>query len=171
MAVDLTYLPAQAEAILTEELTALKERITANHIAAGQRVTGKTAESMQVTVTPDEEGGLTGLLSGRAYFGVLETGSRPWTNPHYKTAKDGHTWPSAPKWFIDIIAQWASDKGLDIASPWGVATKIMTQGSRLYREGGRTDIYSEEIEAAVRAISDRILALFDVQLTNSLLRG
>ena len=78
-------------------------------------------------------------------------------------------YPSAPKWFIDIIADWAAAKGVDI-SAWGAATKIMTEGSALFRNGGREDIFTPEIAALSDRIADRLAGLFDAQIVESILR-
>lgn len=156
-----------AELVMREELEAMREHILQNHIAAGQMVTGKTGGSMQVEIIPGG-GSTTGIISGASYFATLETGSEPWRNIHTRKRRDGSEYPSAPKWFIDVIGQWIRDKGLNIQNPWAVATKIMTSGSGLYRAGGRTDIFSSEIDPGVRRIADRLAGLFDVQLVNSI---
>ena len=158
-----------AENILNEELGRLKERIIANHIAAGQRASGRTIESIVVHVesTPD---GASGELDARAYFAGLETGSRPWSRIHTRLRKDGSEYPSAPKWFIEVVEGWAATKGVNLDSPWGVATKIMTSVSALFRDGGRDDIFSNEIPVAFDNVASRLAGLFDVQLTESILR-
>lgn len=158
-----------ADNILSEELERLKGRIIANHIAAGQKASGRTIESIVVHVESSSDGA-SGDIDARAYFAGLETGSRPWSKIHNKTRKDGTEYPSAPKWFIDVIRDWASVKGVSLDSPWGVATKIMTDGSALFRDGGRDDIFSNEIPTAVENVSSRLAGLFDVQLTESILR-
>lgn len=73
-------------------------------------------------------------MDARPYFAALETGTQPWQSQHFRRRRDGSVYPSAPKWFIDIIADWAATKGVDI-SAWGAATKIMTEGSALFRNG------------------------------------
>lgn len=166
---DITAIRADAPGILIEELEQLKERIVANHIAAGQKASGRTIESIVVHVESSSDGA-SGDIDARAYFAGLETGSRPWSKIHNKTRKDGTEYPSAPKWFIDVIRDWASVKGVSLDSPWGVATKIMTDGSALFRDGGRDDIFSNEIPTAVENVSSRLAGLFDVQLTESILR-
>lgn len=166
---DVITIRTDAPAILADELERLKERIIANHLAAGQRATGATAESLRVLVEENPDGA-SGELDGRAYFAGLETGSRPWSVIHTRLRKDGTEYPSAPKWFIDVVRDWASVKGVALDSPWGVATKIMTSGSALFRDGGRNDIFSNEIPTAVENISRRLAGLFDVQLTESILR-
>ena len=57
--------------VLQEELEALKERIIAQHLAAGQKASGRTAASLRVETTENE-----GTLYGRSAFGVLETGRK-----------------------------------------------------------------------------------------------
>ena len=149
-----------AENILNEELGRLKERIIANHIAAGQRASGRTIESIVVHVesTPD---GASGELDARAYFAGLETGSRPWSRIHTRLRKDGSEYPSAPKWFIEVVEGWAATKGVNLDSPCG---------SALFRDGGRDDIFSNEIPVAFDNVASRLAGLFDVQLTESILR-
>lgn len=155
--------------IVKEELDALRDRIIRNHIAAGQRTTGKTADSLDTVVT-GSGGNVIGTLCGRGYFATLETGTRPWRMQHFIRAKDGSTRPSAPKWFVDIIRDWIIAKHIN-AQAFGVATRIMTEGSRLFRNGGREDIYSNEIPVALRNISDRIGGLYEAQMIASIMRN
>lgn len=157
-----------AEAIVREELDAARARIIENHIAAGQKATGATADSVVVSVTTLDTT-VIGEIDARAFFAALETGTKPWANPHMRQRKDGTEYPSAPKWFIDIIRDWATAKGVDV-SPWGVATKIMTDGSKLFRDGGRSDIFTPEIKTALNNIADRVAGLFEAQLIESILR-
>lgn len=161
---------ADAPAIVADELQKLKERIVANHIAAGQRASGRTIESMIVRVDDIGDGVVIGELDARPYFAGLETGSRPWSVIHTRQRKDGTEYPSAPKWFIDIVRDWAGSKGVNLDSPWGVATKIMTSGSELFRNGGRNDIFSNEIPVTVENLSRRLAGLFDVQVTQTIAR-
>lgn len=166
---DAMTLRADAPAILIEELERLKERIIANHIAAGQKASGRTIDSLKVAGEPLADG-YAAELDARAYFAGIETGSRQWSTIHTRQRKDGTEYPSAPKWFIDVIRDWASVKGVALDSPWGVATKIMTDGSALFRDGGRDDIFTNEIPSTLDNISSRLAGLFDVQMTESILR-
>lgn len=140
--------------ILREELEDLKQRIIANHRAAGQVASGRTIASMQVNIDGD-----TGELVGRPYFGALETGSRPWRN----AANMRHVPPP----FNAVIAQWIKDKGLNLNS-WAVSYKIIHQGTRLHRLGGRDDIYSNEIPKTVETIGQRLLVIYDKMITQSI---
>lgn len=115
---------ADVPAIINDELQRLKERIVANHIAAGQRASGRTIESMVVVVNDHGDGSVSGELDARPYFAGLETGSRPWSVIHTRQRKDGTEYPSAPKWFIDIVRNWAGSKGVNLDSPWGLQQRL-----------------------------------------------
>lgn len=149
---------AEVHRIVQEELAQAKANITENIEREGKRATGKTAESMAVTVA-EEGSAVVGTLSGRAYFGALETGSKPWATQYKRV----------PKFFADIIAEWADAKGVDIP-PYAIATKIMREGSKQHREGAITTVYSEEIDATLERINKRVMGLFDTVITESIKR-
>lgn len=139
--------------ILLEELEDLRKRITENMGKADQIVTGRTRDSMQVTVE-----GNAGVLTGRRAFATLETGSRPWSRKPKRV----------PKFFADLIGEWIDKKGLDL-NKWAVAHTIIHQGSKLYREGGRADIYSPELQPTIDRIGARILDQYAVLVTDQLI--
>lgn len=139
--------------ILLEELEDLRQRIIENMGRADQIVSGKTRDSLQVNVR-----GLSGVLTGRQAFAALETGSRPWSRPPKRT----------PKWFADLIGEWIDAKGLDL-NQWAVAHTIIHKGSKLYRDGGRADIYSPEIQTTMDRIGDRIVNKYEVLVTDRLI--
>lgn len=145
-------LDAEIRKILTEELNALRQRIGANMGTADQIATGKTRDGMRVEVR-----GLAGVLTGRQAFATLETGSRPWSRKPKRT----------PKWFADLIGEWIDAKDLDL-NKWAVARSIITKGSKLYRSGGRSDIYSPELQKTMDAIGKRVLDQYTVLVTNRL---
>jgi hypothetical protein len=138
--------------VLREELEDLKQRIIANHRQAGQVASGKTIASMQVNVDGD-----TGELVGRKQFWNLETGTAPWRNPTNQV----------PYSFHAIIEQWIKDKGLNL-NAWAVAYKIIHEGTELYRQGGRADIYSNEIQQTIDNIGRRVLVIYDKQITETI---
>lgn len=153
--------------VLQEELARARATIISNMEAAGQRATGRTADSMSVAV--EGEGvHYTGLLTARPFFGALETGSRPWSKQYTRKTKDGREVPSPPKFFVDIIDEWATAKGLAL-SPYLVARKIMTDGSKLYRDGGRTDIFTPVVDTTFKAVAERLFVMFDHTITTSIL--
>lgn len=151
--------------ILQEELEALRLNIISNHTRAGQKASGRTAASLHVEVSEDG-----GVLYGRKPFGTLETGR-----------KAGRV----PQNFQQIIIKWMADKGIKPAPipyltnrphkytpeqrgvlrmSYFVAKKIRETGTKLFREGGRADIYSPEIEKTVRAIESRMLSLIKTKI-------
>lgn len=138
--------------ILREELEELRKRIIANMEQADQIVSGKTRDSMHVEVR-----GLSGVLTGRRAFATLETGSRPWSKKPKRV----------PKFFADIIGEWIEARGLDL-NKWAVAHTIIHKGSRLYRSGGRADIYSPEIQKTMDRLGDRIIDRYSVLVTDRL---
>jgi hypothetical protein len=132
-----------------DEVISLKGMIIANHRAAGQVASGRTIRSMLVQMQSKGRSSSEITLTGRPFFGVLETGSKPWQGQY----------PHAPAWFRQIIAKWAQDKGI-VTDPkevsrfsWFVSNRIMREGSKLYRTGGREDIYSNAIDLAMERIN------------------
>jgi hypothetical protein len=148
----------QVRQIVAEELEQARKNISENIEREGKRASGKTQESMVVSVT-DEGTATVGTLSGRAFFKALETGSKPWAKQYKRV----------PKFFVDIIAEWANAKSVK-APPYAIATKIMREGSKQYRDGAITTVYSEEIDATVERINERVMGLFDTVLTESIKR-
>lgn len=137
--------------ILSEELEALRDRIIANHRHAGQVASGKTVKSMQVTIDGD-----TGELVGRHRFFNLEQGEPSWRN--------AASMKGVPASFNAIIGQWIKEKGLNLNS-WAVSYKIIHEGTKLHRQGGRSDIYSSEIPKTIDSIGQRLLVIYDMQVT------
>lgn len=155
--------------VLTEELSRLAERIKENHRRAGQVASGRTLRSITYEVQ-----GNVGTLWGREPFGTLETGRKP-----------GRT----PMFFSTIIRQWIIDKGIHVqpipykrkpSEKWqpkyspeerglrsmagAIAHKIRTQGTSLFRQGGRADIYSNEIPDTIERVTQRISKVFSLTI-------
>lgn len=130
--------------LVASELEALKQRIIENHRSAGQVASGRTIASLKVEITGDG-----GVLWGRSAFGTLETGRKP---------------GKVPAGFWKIIRQWMDDKGIQVEKPdsfaYLVARKIAREGTQLFRNGGRSDIYSPEVKDTVERVSDGIGILF-----------
>lgn len=135
----------EALRIVRSELDALKLRIIERHINAGQKASGRTISSLHVEML-----GAGGILWGRQAFEVLESGR-----------KGG----KVPKGFYQIIQQWVKDKGIQVDKPktfsYFVARKIAREGTQLYRNGGRGDIYSKEIEYTTKVIMEQIFGIFE----------
>jgi hypothetical protein len=158
--------------ILADELERLRKTIVAQHIAAGQKASGRTAASLRVEVEPQH-----GVLFGRTAFGTLETGRKP---------------GKVPANFTGIIKQWMRDKGIsgtpipyktdrphkyteqergDNTLAYFIARKIKNSGTSLYRQGGRADIYSNAIPGTTKRILDRLVKLVDENIESIKLNG
>lgn len=126
--------------ILIQELTDLQKRVIQNHISAGQKASGRTIKSILVEVGEDY-----GQLTGRKAIGTLETGR-----------KGG----KVPAKFQDIILKWMQAKGINVPKPksfaYLVARKIAREGTLLHRMGGRSDIYSKEINITLPRLIKRL---------------
>lgn len=153
--------------ILIEELEQLRLAIIKHHTDAGQVASGRTIKSLHVEATEYE-----GTLYGHKPFGVLETGRRG---------------GAVPSGFTGIILQWMKDKGIKVGPipyktnrphkytpqergnlqfSYFVAQKIKKSGTLLYRQGGRADIYSNEIPQTVEKVGQRLLKLFGAEISS-----
>ena len=132
-----------ANFIINEELLKLKDVIAANMQAQGLNASGKTSKSLEVVMSDNG-----GALMGRSFFAVLETGR--------KAGK-------VPKNFRQIIEKWATDKGLSFDTPaklrsfsYLVARKIAAEGTKQYRTGRRTDVFTEAVNETVTSIQNQL---------------
>lgn len=140
------------EVMLTEVFEQAKRDIIANHERAGQVASGKTRDSLSVEVTSDTTSA-TATMYGRKYFAALETGSAPWKK-QYK---------HPPKPFVETIAKWMTDKGIEGVSAYLVARKIMREGSALYRLVGPPSnrIFTPVMEDIEERIDAQLSSIFE----------
>lgn len=146
------------EVMLTEVFEQAKRDIIANHERAGQVASGKTRDSLSVEVTSDTTSA-TATMYGRKYFAALETGSAPWKK-QYK---------HPPKPFVETIAKWMVDKGIEGVSAYLVARKIMREGSKLYRDGGKQDIFTPVMSDIEERIDAELSSIFETITTKTLI--
>jgi len=157
--------------IVVDELNSLKQRIIANITSSGQNASGQTIQSLNIV---ENENGAT--LFGRFPFGTLETGR-----------KAGRV----PKNFQAIILQWMKDKGIqstpitylrkpsekwqpkytpqqrgDFSLSGAISYKIMTEGTTLYRKGGRKDVHSNEIPTTIGNIKNKLLSFYITEINS-----
>lgn len=140
------------------ELKALQERIVENIHAADKYVTGKMAGSMRQEVSGSGSQ-VTGTLTAAPFFATLETGTKPWRKQYLHP----------PRFFREIISEWINNRGLDL-SAYFVARKIMREGSKLYREGGREDIFSVEIPIFSDRLARRLAGLATAEISAPIMR-
>ena len=159
----------QVSQILNEELGTLKATIINNIRTTGQWASGKTAASMAVMVS-----GSIGELVGRRAFGTLETGRRG---------------GRVPRNFHNIIYDWMQAKGVhadpipyktsrphkyteqergDRTMAYFIAKTIRTIGTRLYRDGGRDDVYSRAIPVTIERINSRLSGIYVASVTQQI---
>lgn len=129
--------------VIADELQRLAQRISDNIERNGQRASGKTQASLEVV----DDGDAVALL-GRKAFGVMETGRRG---------------GRVPRNFADILLQWSIDKGIPFDSDrerksfaYLLAKKIQKEGTQLFRDKGRTDVYSNEIPKTINNIARKL---------------
>lgn len=153
---------SQTTQVLMEEMESLRAAIINNIRTTGQWASGATAASMQVITS-----GNTVSLVGRSPFGTLETGR--------KAGK-------VPRNMAEIIYRWMQAKGIhgtpmpyktnrphkypdaqtrgDMYMASAISHTIATMGTRLYRNGGRDDVYSTEIPKTMERIQQRLGIIF-----------
>jgi hypothetical protein len=159
--------------IVINEMEALKQRIAANIVSTGQNASGRTIASLRVEEYEDGA-----KLLGRFPFGTLETGRKP---------------GKVPGNFIDIIIQWMKDKGIkaapipyiripsqkwqpkydpqsrgDMSLAGAIAHKIKTEGTRLFRNNGIDNVYSNEIPLTVEVVKKQLAGIYknEIQTIN-----
>lgn len=150
------------ENILRKALELARDDIRDNLASTGTNASGRTSASLKITID-----GNTATLWGRPAFGTVETGRRG---------------GRVPKGFRHIIYQWMQDKGVhatitgnrsqqsaDMSMAYLIARKIQREGSKLYRQGGRSDIYSNVLPTTIERIEETLNREF-IFTINSILR-
>ena len=164
-----------AQAIVLQELSLLKERIVQNMYAEGAVASGRTIASM--VVQPTDTGGELVKANNPMPFGVLETGRQA---------------GAVPRGFAQIIYDWMQVKGVhgdpipytsnrphkytpqergDRSMAAAIA-HVIHKGSKdhpkggtaLFQKGGRNTIYSNEIPLAIEKIEERITGLLSASI-------
>lgn len=122
------------------------DKIKRNLDDTGTTASGKTKNSIEVVVV---DGDL--QIIGRQYF---------------RSVEEGRTAGKIPYKFNEIIRQWMDDKGIadnfgtkeyeKRNAAWIIAQKIKNSGTKLYRDGGRTDIYTDVINEELPKLFNEI---------------
>lgn len=129
--------------ILTTEGQSLTEQIKSNV----PKVTGKSAQSVGYEVVVD--GSIVSLqISAKKFFRVVETGRKP--TPGKKPSRA----------MIDNITEWLQALGKEESLAWAIATSINQKGTKLYRDGGRQDVFSNVLSD--RAITNLEKSVLDI---------
>lgn len=142
--------------ILSQTGATVVDRIKQNLASTGTNATGRTAASLRFEVVNETDKQILRVI-GKPFFKVVETGRK--ATPEY-------TNPS--KQLVDDIRQWVKARGIDEKAAYGIAKSIHQKGTKLFRSGGRQDIFSDVITPTfVDDISKSILN----QFTNEYLKN
>lgn len=122
------------------------DKIKRNLDDTGTTASGKTKNSIEVVVV---DGDL--QIIGRQYF---------------RSVEEGRTAGKIPYKFNEIIRQWMDDKKISENfgtkeyqkrnAAWIIAQKIKNSGTKLYRDGGREDIYTDVINEELPKLFNEI---------------
>lgn len=129
--------------------------IRANLASTGTNATLKTSNSVSRSVSQVGSKIVLTVVGSRPFFPTVETGSKPTTkNP-------------SPQ-MIQSLTEWAQVRNIPKESVWGVAKTILKDGSKLWQNGGRQDIYTIVREPLVEAIKADIKRKMMEQLKRGL---
>lgn len=132
--------------ILSSEGQKFSENVRKNINSKGITKSGKTVASIHEE-TPD---GKTLIVWGREDFQNIETG----TSPQQAQTKNATKFrANIYEWSKYLPITFKNDKQRYFFA-WRVTDKIYQFGTKLYREGGRKDIYTNEIQPLLDSISE-----------------
>ena len=122
----------------------LINNIRVNLGSTGTNATVKTSQSLRIEMK--QEGTKYHLtLFGRPFFMTVQTGRRP--TPDKKPSRE----------MISNLMEWVDARGLDESAVWAIATNINKRGTKLWRDGGRTDIVDPAVDTFVNDVSQSFL--------------
>lgn len=143
----MSNLSEQIKAALSEEGAYLQNSISESISANGQRASGRTQASLRFDVE-----GNTLYVSALNNIFSLEDGI-------HKT----HVAGLSKGYFARKIYEWSLDKGIMFSSEkdrktfaYRVQNSIRESGSKLFRNGGRKDVYTDKMNISVQRLSDRL---------------
>lgn len=122
----------------------LINNIRVNLGSTGTNATVKTSQSLRIELK--QEGTKYSLtLYGRPFFMTVQTGRRP--TPDKKPSRE----------MISNLMEWVDARGLPESAVWAIANTINRRGTRLWLEGGRTDIVDPAVDTFVNDVSQAFL--------------
>ena len=155
----MTNIHDDIKAALDDCITDIRQR----HVAAGQRASGRGMASLESSVERAGDG-YVGRILGLPYVGAWETGRGPAT-------KSGA--PQEQAAFVASLAEWCRIRGFPASSlsdeeyirtaRW-LRWYINRFGSKLYRTGGRRDIFTPATEALTRRLEQLAAAYYEAEV-------
>lgn len=169
--------PRKGSSIVATELNELRLQIIKNMRAADAVASGQTIRSLHVRQS-DFSAKL--MSEQKMPFGTLETGRRGYRYPDNRK--------HIPSDFQTIIYQWMKIRGIsaDDVPPYkgtkyasaqeradwsmasAIAWKISLQGTKLFRQGGRNNIYSTAIPKTIEECKRRLSAFLAASTVESI---
>lgn len=144
----ITELPKYTQDVLQEELTVTARQIGDNMFRNKQVVSGRTRASLRVEAQP-----YSGAIYGAEHIDTLEKGISP---ERSRMRSLGHVRSKLAIW-VQMKGGFSFNRGIN-EQQWAylAARKQQIVGSVLYRLGGRTDVYSSEVQPLLKRIGDKI---------------
>lgn len=145
--------------IIQQHLETVRTGIVQRMQQRGRMASGKSAASLAITVS--EAGG---YLEGSKSFLSMERGRGP---------------GKVPKNFTSIIKDWIIAKGISYQGlipkngnqeqgamrlAGAIAHTIITKGTRLYRDNGSNDIYTELLNEEVTKMANETSGIFELEI-------
>lgn len=150
--------PLKVQQVVEEEMQMIVDQIQNNIITTGKQATGKFGQSIELIVQHNGDNFNVRFFAAE-FFKTLETGRRP--TPDKKPSRE----------MIENLGEWADARGLDEGAVWAIATKINNEGTQLWKDGGRKDIYSKYFQPTyMKQVTARIAKVAGKEYANNLLR-
>lgn len=159
------------DTVIASALDEAINEIKSNSRAAGQVVTGRTLKSLSREVIAEADGTFTARIYGRAFFGALETGS----GPAHRRGTDAER-----EEFQRNLEEWCRIRGfpasgltpeqLTRVAKW-LRWRLNKYGSRLYRKGGRKDIFTPAVENLDASLTERLTSFYEIEMENLFTQG
>lgn len=155
--------------ILDELLAECVADIRRRFMASGKNVTGRTIASLESRTEQSGSGDLTGSILGARYFGAMETGRGPYAGG-----------PSSQGAFLQNLKQWCAIRGVPAEGLTEeqylrfanfLRWRINKFGTKLYRDGGRKDIFTPPVEEFQRKLEERVLLFYEHEVQNLFTEG
>lgn len=154
--------------ILDGLLADMVQGIKHNARMAGKVASGRTLASLHYEVDPLTDGAVEATLWGRKFFATLETGR----GPARRRGSDAERarWQATMKEWCRIRgfpASGLTDAQYERAAAF-LRWYINKHGDRLYREGGRHDIFTPEVETFRARLGEQMFSLAQATIRDTL---
>lgn len=152
------------ENTIRQALTDCVADIKRRHVQAGQRVTGRTMNALEVRMKRDVQS-IVGEIWGMPYTGAWETGSRPAKRKGTAASREA---------MVQNLKEWCKIRGLAVDDKQAqrlakyLAWYIKRYGSALYRKGGRRDIITPAVEATKQTIEQYLSLYYEELVTGTI---